>query len=778
MRQPQTKRTTPHSDLDIFQKLPWLLDASAWGLPLSAAGLDRDAFMLGGNGRLSARLGWQTPYCTLDRILGPYFDGYAFYASHYFRQDHVVLARDWQPPLDWQTTQHYLWRVRGTAIFVTQDSDGALELTTINAVLPGADPICLYRLFILRNVGQGPVLDFGLWVDALPEVMYPGPGHWSRIEPVGNGRLLETVTEYRLSTKPPYQGDLQRFRVAVRGLVGGQTRGLQALVKPLDRLDPGQTVEVAHYVIVAPDGVAASANSAANLFEQRLAEKGLSEPLKEARAWWLDWQRGGTQFTCSDVRVQDAVDAVMVLEKVCEHFTGGFTVIDDYTGCFFRDSEGPFLTMLNSGRFHEVRRGLDFFYQADYTAGKFTNSHLLDLPLLEPPSGYDWSQHHLDTPGDVPNLRVWFYPLYHAFTGDLEPARARFDYLKASLLNQDFAANGYLATWSGDETYGVGPIGPMRKGHSADNSFIAIAAARGLADLARRMGKEADATELEHLAEQIHQSVEANLWLEDESRYAMRLDKDGRLDRTASSPGLMEPLWIGAATDDDDHAARSLEYVLEHLRRPSGLVRTIPDYEYTFGHAVGMLLVGLARLDHPRAEEVFHDLLRHLPPSAVCGEYYTDDARGPVVAAKYISYTIYGHLARIWEAGVNIDALLFYLSGYGPHAAEGRAALKPHLPSGWREMAFRNLRLGDSCFDLEVARGRGQMRYRLRGHGPRTLNISLAAITKTGDASARLNGRAARPATVKPTRYGGQRWTFDLELGAGQTQTLQIREGA
>ena len=535
--------------------------------------------------------------------------------------------------------------------------------------------------------------------------------------------------------------------------------------------------EVAHYIIVAPDGIASTANAAANQFEQRLAENGLTEPFEATRSWWLNWQQNGMQFSCSDRQVQDAVDAVMVLEKVCEHFTGGFTVIDDYTGCWFRDSEGPFLTMLDSGRFDEVRRGLDFLYQADFSTGKFTNSHLLDLPLSEPPPGYDWSKHPLETPGDVPNLRVWFYPLYYAYTGDLELVRARFDYLKASIMNQNLPDGGYLATWSGDETYGVGPIGPMRKGRSADNSFIAIAAVRGLADLAHKIGREADAQELENLAEQIHKSVEQALWLEDEGRYAMRIDEHGQLDRTASSPGLMEPLWIGSATSDDEHAARSLEYVLERIRQPSGLIRTIPDYEYTFGHAIGMLLVGLARLDHPRAEEVFHDLMRHLPPSAVCGEYYTDSAHEPIVATKYISYTIYAHLARIWEGGVNIDALLFYLLGFEPHAAEDRAAFKPHLPSGWQQMAFRNVRLGASLLDLEVERGRRQLRYRLSSQGPQSLAISFSVLAREGT-SAWLNGRAVSPALVKPTRYGEERWTFDLELGADETQVLEIKQGA
>ena len=470
---------------------------------------------------------------------------------------------------------------------------------------------------------------------------------------------------------------------------------------------------------------------------------------------------------------------------------------DDYTQCFVRDCNGSHLWMLDTGHRDEVRRSLEFFFRMDAHAANFSNSYRLDsgesLAQPQPPYWFEretgsgepdevagqrgerdtdkqedqrWT--HI-TPGDVPNFRVLWYWWYHLRTGDLDLIAERWSYLRALIRLQKFERYGYLAGYSRDETYGIGPVDKLRRGSSADNSFIALAAVRALASMAERLGKNDESCELAELADNIGTSIEEKLWAQSDGLYGMRITPEGELDPRACSPGLLRPLWVGALGSDSDRAATSAEYVLARMMLSPGFIRIIPGTLYTTtGHLPAYLLVNMCKLDHPRAEQTFRELMSYVCPSGLCGEYYDQDSPVPRVQM---------HRARNWETGVNADAVLYYLTGFEPDAYLGQFGLKPHLPSGWGGFKVANMPVGQSRLDLEVAAAQGALNYRVSNRGDDSAGMSARFVLPPSwsDASLRVDGRTME-STVEVSRYSVRVVPWQMDIPPGGAANVELRE--
>src|SRR6185312_491399 len=123
---------------------------------------------------------------------------------------------------------------------------------------------------------------------------------------------------------------------------------------------------------------------------------------------------------------------------------------------------------------------------------------------------------------------------------------------------------------------------------SADNSFIALSAARKLAYFAAML-KRPDAAELEAYASNIEQAIEQAFWLTREGYYAMRVTPDGKRDKTPLSIGLLRPIVIDSLNLSNEHAIESVIYTFKHLYKKNGFIRLIPSHDQTITMAIGYL---------------------------------------------------------------------------------------------------------------------------------------------------------------------------------------------
>ena len=734
-------------NLKSFKDISWIKDLSLYSLPAEKpSASDKDAFMLGGDGYISARMGMQPDYSTMDRIMGPFFDSYNGHENNLFQMDMIYpylgigyrLAK----------TKQFLWRVRGTSLTVSKevynlydivgkDIYNLCNLYTINFVHPILHTI--FRIVIVKNNSKERIKDLFIAFDARPDTPWVEPGYNSEIGPSSEDALLEKVTEYKPEDpfgSAKFTKEIERKRYLVRGVIDGKSRGMADLSYRIEDLKPNEERCIVHYLALSLKGKKNDAKNSAEKAIKRIKGKGVIRIIQETKDWWDKWNKEKTIIKCADKRIGDAVDSVAIMEKVEEHHTGGFSVIDSYTQCFARDSNGPHLYFLRLGKFEEVKKSMDFFYRMDILSGNFRDEHLMDYPLedkifsrphwyeqeekigaKERTGKYCYAGINRICPGDVPNFRILWYWWYYCYTGDSKIIKERFNYLKALLRLQEINRLGYLADYCCDETYGIGPIRDLRVGRSLDNSFILLAAVQSLAEIAKILGRNKDYEEFSRTSEKINQAIE-KLWLKNSGYYAMRRDEKDKVDPRPCSPGLLRALWVGAK-GDNKHIISSTEYVLKKMHQKPGFIYLIPKFKSTIGHIMAYLLYNLCKIDHPQVNEIFEEILLYFCPSGTSGEYYSYGKDCPRVQV---------HRARCWESGVNTDAIFYYLTGFEPDACREIVKLKPHLPKGLKEIEICNMRLGDDRIGMRYSVKNKKHLLKLFWSGNEILNLKLSLI--------------------------------------------------
>lgn len=759
-------------DISLFGPLPWLRNVSVWSAPPKEQRADiRDSYLLGGGGHLSARVGTRDRVSTMERIMAPYLSSYNFGENANFRMDVIRPSRDFYPPFEFVPTVQHVWRVRGTAIVITAERDSQYELVTVNAVHPVKN--VYLRVASLRNISDKPITDIGISVDAQPDIPYPVGGHRSFCYPLHGEMLIEELEEMlpmERDFSQHYSNNRQRMRYMARGVVGARNRGYQDLFIHRDVLQPGETVEAWHYMAPGMYDSRDHAIEAANRIHGEIAGGNGAALFTEIQKWWITNNKEETLFASSSQEMDDLIDANLVMQASVERATGGYVVIDDYTGSWLRDHNGSHILNLDFGHQESVLQSMDRYYALDCSSQSLFSFYASDVEPYNPlPKEPDWENVQGFVTGDVPNFRTMWYWWYYKHTGDLELVRERFEYMKGSFLRQKLHDNGFLANFCFDETYGIGPIGPMRTGKSADNSFNALAASQRLAYFAKQLGRH-DADFFAGYTAQIKQAIEDAFWLEKEGYYAMRITPEGLLDKTPLSIGMLCPLWIGAAANDDEHAGRSAEYVYKHLYQKNGFLRLIPSHDQTVTMAIGYLLFALKRMRHPEIDRVIIDTMKWADPSGTFGEYLDDGPNGPVQCYEHMA-----HRNRMWESGINTDALFFAFTGYDPEINNWRIKLEPHLPKGWTHHKITNHRVQDGRLSMETHREKGHMRYELTGSFLIPLNIEFTCTSTSPKATVTLNDNAVSVSWTK-NRLGVYHAMLEFQLDKHRPVTLILKD--
>lgn len=757
-------------DFPLLSRLPWLSNVSVWSAPPIEQRADvRDSFLLGGGGRLSARLGTRDRVSSMERIMAPYLSSYNFGENANFRRSEIRPSRDFYPPFEFIPHTQHIWRVLGTAIVITAERDDTFELVTVNGVHPTDHMYVRYAS--LKNISGNAIQDIGLSFSAPPDIPYPVAGHRSLCMPLERDLLSERLEEMlpmERDFSQHYSENRQRFRFMVRGVLGSKSRGYDDLFVHTDALAPDATLEAIQFMCPALDDREDSAVAAARRVRERVAQEG-SEPLfMEIKQWWDTQLSAQTRFEASEPVFTELIDSNLVMQHATERATGGWVVIDDYTGSWLRDNNGSHILQLDLGAHERVLQSMDRYYALDCSARSLYSFYASDLEPKSPlPSEPDWERVEGFVTGDVPNFRTMWYWWYWKHTGDLDLVRERFEYIKGAFMRQRLHENGYLASYCFDETYGIGPVGPMRTGLSADNSFNALAAAQRLAEFSRLLERP-DAEELQSYARSIHEAIEQTFWLEEKGYYAMRQRPDGSIDDTPFSIGLLCPLWIGSAKRDDEHAIRSVLCVLDKLYRQNGFIRLIDSHDQTVTMTIGYLLFAMKKIRHPGIDRVLRDTLKWADPSGTFGEYLDEAPDGPRECYEHMA-----HRNRIWESGINTDAVFYALTGYEPDLYYRRVRLEPYVPEGWSYHKISNHRVDEHRISLDSRRSDGRMTYMLEGNFREPFHVDFCIWSKAPDATVFVNG-TQKAVQWSTNRFGISHATLELTLEITTPVTIEV----
>jgi hypothetical protein len=263
---------------------------------------------------------------------------------------------------------------------------------------------------------------------------------------------------------------------------------------------------------------------------------------------------------------------------------------------------------------------------------------------------------------------------------------------------------------------------------------------------------------LQGYATSIETAIDKYFWLEDEGYYAMRIKPDGTVDKTPFSIGLLCPLWVDALPADAPKVVSSVVSVLDKLYRKNGFIRLIPEHDQTVTMAIGYLIYSLKKIRHPELDRSIKDLLKWADPSGTFGEYLDEEKTGPVQCYEHMA-----HRNRMWESGINTDALFFALTGYDPYFYENRIALEPWLPKGWDRHEITNHRVGENRLSLESKRIKQGEEYRLQGTFRHPLNVDFTVTTTNSKSQIACNGEPV-PVGWAKNQFGILHQTLRLQL--------------
>jgi hypothetical protein len=660
-----------------------------------------------GNGRCFAYAGLGIPQNTLFMMTGPHYQtdgdhnplgGFGELAIH--------LGESGSPA---QLPLQSCHTVRGAPVVLTSEQGARLRLTTVTAAPPG---MCAIVRWITVERLEGSPADVEIVLDFRGREMrrdeegfffeYPHRARVARMRPIVIGEKLELRNG--------------RLGFSITKVARGAPRT---------------------YVLAVL--FSESAREASDVKARVLRDHG--RLLQDTLAWWSRKLAPTVHVASGNRRLDDLVEGLKVLLLVQQDAQGGVCPMVNFKGVWLRDSNGPILGFLHTGLYEEARRLLTYYRQASALHRVTARQFPLDLdvradPDLTPPQ---WAESGTDR-CEVPSFVVIQHGWWFDATGDKTLLERHWPYIRRNAEHQLIidGPRGPLQTFNGDETYLGGAyysLFPARTGYpnalmrqdayTVDSMFEYVVAHEAMVRLARRLDRENDAVRFAESAARMRQSIERHFWLPEERRYAPALSPVDFSPHCAPfAPINLRPLWLDYLSPDDPKAVSNLEGTLRWLWRRPGLVRMTPFMDYFIGCAPGYLVHNLAALRHPKAEPAFAALIESASRSGEWVEVHKPDR-----PSYGYGDGAYANRLRPWESGINLDALLFYLTG--ARRSEGRSIqVNPLLPPGCDHLVIENLPLGRARLRLTVDRAETRARY---------------SATNTTDQLLTVNGRELPP---------------------------------
>ena len=707
---------------NFFEEEPWLLDLSSWASNVDKRIYTPDDAHLGdfavGNGSSFAILGLAYPLNTLHNIIGPNYE-----RDERFFGDTSLLLRYGDPSAEANFDEESAWRVRKTPIIITRARDDRVELYTIDFAPKLSEDFSplqrsIMRISLVRNRSDETLSNIELFTRSNNSVSAEG----------------DTVVETNGAR-----------RMIIAGINATVTATNKGITIPIGDLAANEE-KIANIAFVLSE----TSGQEAETFSA-ISSSSPYELLEKTRDYWIGWSSLPAQILVPDKKVMDLIDTMLISIRIQCADTGGVSPMSQYTRTWLRDTVGPVYFFLRMGLFEDVKKMLDYYYYASVISGDIKNSHAVNYDISSPPPAPDWSSLPKFT-GRVAAESPSYLPLmfwrYYLNSGDEGIIGDRYDFLKRAVLAQNFNLD-YLLSFSGDETYrtamsaGFGlPLDYLyeENAFSANSSFLFVSAAEKMAEIARILKKNGDSSLFQGHAEKARESAEQYYWLPQGFFAPFIWMKDHSPFEKPYEDVNTQPLWTGYADPYDQHAIENILKTIEIIGRDDGTIQTPLNKIYKnfmgisaskgvyTGMVPGYFLYNLSQLNHPLAEKSFNSFENYASPSGNFPEYGVYDDRSALSLIYDPAGNIGNYTARFrpWEGGIDLDALVYYLTGLEQDSPAGNVRLFPHLPNCWRWMECINLRIGEDRFDISIHDLGGLYELELSNKGNRMLTFDIS----------------------------------------------------
>ena len=737
-------------DVDLpqyLQEREYLLDWSSWRQFFDHADPYNSRRIGGfglGNGRVFSMVAGDTPFNTLHNLQGVNYQR----NLKFFSDKRFFLEQNGEP-LAWE--REYAYRVRGTGIIIVEQEVGDVTLWSIN-VAPQGEGIdgtdaqdTLLVMFVVHNRGEVPVANLAL-----------------RAETVLGGIDGATMHE-RFFDNLNFTGPMRKM---VAGFIppGAQSEKAQSLTLPLGDLAPG--AEAVTQFLLAFD----MPDDPQPIFES-VAAMDPDDLLTTTYDYWLDFTDRAAKITTSNERLNDLVEGMSYTVQVQTTDRGAVSQMSEYTGTWLRDIMGPARFYPLIGRTDEFKAILDFYWLGALEGGGVSNSTSLDIEFTPGQPQPDWENLGVmggRTAAESPSYLIMHYKEYLNATGDWAPLEERYGMLRHALIHQNIR-EGCLLPFSGDETFRIAMAAAFGQWFfdeyadtdlSANSSFLFVAAAEFLHEVAEHFGYTDDADEYAALAADFRACAEERYWMEDSGYYTPIIDiatfePDGRPYEDVNT----KPLWIGYLQSDDPRAKENIVNMWAEIGHDDGslysdtdpmynLLKRLLDFEkgVVTGMNYGYSLDSLARIDHPMAEKGFllFERFFHESGNVSEGQIVDDFGRFMYLIEPFGIVSDLTARFRSWEGPIDTAAQIQYLFGLSLDARQARITLEPHLPAGWEFATFENVRIADTSFTINVTDD-GTTRTATVEDLTGALTVDARLSVAGGIAQVRVNGEVVTP---------------------------------
>ena len=692
----------------------------------------------------------------------------------------------------------WLWNIRGTDVLVAagQTNDGKTTFYAVTFAPPGLKS--MMRMYIVANDSDQPLKN----VEVRNNI--------SRAKPEGK-TLRETVTHSPIADAA---GD-KNTRTMISGVLEDQgvtaTFNEQAntgtITIPFGDIQPKAHVKRLMYHVTfleTRNDEPVPSDSEQTLGKIRERNYGL---LADTIKYWKGYNAVTTTLQAPGewgVRTADFIDDVKMLVQTQQFArTGAVGPMWFFSDQWIRDACGPVKAFTRTGKFDSAVASINYHYLSSIACKKILNWLPMDVGIdkdLEPVE--DWSKitmNYADRHAncEVPSWEIIKHYWYYRFSGDTKTIADHWGYIKRCYYGQfdnetdKIFRPDYKIPFHGDETYiysGGEALWENRYDlqqnsypggniFSADSSFELVAAGDALVEMGKAIGKNEDAAEIARINAEIRKKTDEYYWMPDIGSYAQGMSVlfDGQLNRYPMGNIMANVIWAGYLDGKDPKAVSNTLRMMEFLMERSGVMNPILGYDVTVGMLQGQSLYSIAAINHPWAERAFYALLM------IAGDT-TEFSEWMAPGADY--RTMYrANRVRPWEAGINLDAVLYYLSGYEPDAVNKTMSLTPRMPTGvyspmkWDTMTLKNLPMGKGMFDLTV-NDTGDERARTRTYtivsrSPDNVTVDLNALIPFGTIKGvTVDGKSVKSATSEVFSQALAR--TPVTLAAGRTATVAV----
>ena len=445
-----------------------------------------------------------------------------------------------------------------------------------------------------------------------------------------------------------------------------------------------------------------------------------------ADATFKHWQQTlarTTYFDTDHQKLRDLFEDWKVLLLVQRDQQSGVVApMVNYRGLFVRDSVGPMLLFLRFNMWEEAATLLRFLFDATRVLGRVPDQVPLDLDLTAlQGKTTDWTQIQVQD-SEVPSWVILLHFWYWRATQDTKLIEAHWPLLDVCLKRQRRDPDGSLMFFHGGETQLHGAYAALFPQQLGERAFLiadAEAAGRRAFSFAsgvmfliayQAVGELLDGIDREKRPQawenekpndrpgqryvehtfKIMQEIEKKYWLEDLQYFAPAVSPVSRTPHRAPFADFnLTPLWVGWTFPTGERSRDNLRNSLARLAWRGGRVGTTPTSMYTTGLTQAMLLTALCERDAKERQAAFDEVLQLAGPGGEWGELYDEDGR-PIAAHD----PEWPNRLRPWESGVNLDALMFAITGIRyvsvPNWDNSDIRLELRMPNGTRHVTLKD----------------------------------------------------------------------------------------